>query len=132
MTAAGPEAYSSTNTRDQAGGLGLVLGIRRIRGDGQLPPLFAFHTLDLPGGQFDDLVTVLHRDCRVSLHVEAPRRPRHETPTATDLVERMFTRTQPNRLWVTDITEHRTREGKVYCDLGSPSSLCAALQIRRV
>jgi transposase InsO family protein len=42
-------------------------------------------------------------------------RPRHETPTATDLVERMFTRTAPNRLWVTDITEHRTYEGKVYC-----------------
>jgi putative transposase len=42
-------------------------------------------------------------------------RPRHETPTAADLVERMFTRTQPNRLWVTDITEHRTYEGKVYC-----------------
>jgi transposase InsO family protein len=42
-------------------------------------------------------------------------RPRHETPTATDLVERMFTREAPNRLWVTDITEHRTYEGKVYC-----------------
>ena len=42
-------------------------------------------------------------------------RPRHETPTAADLVERMFTRTQPNRLWVTDITEHHTYEGKVYC-----------------
>ena len=42
-------------------------------------------------------------------------RPRHETPTAVDLVERMFTREQPNRLWVTDITEHRTYEGKVYC-----------------
>ncbi len=42
-------------------------------------------------------------------------RPRHETPTATDLVERMFTRDAPNRLWVTDITEHRTYEGKVYC-----------------
>jgi putative transposase len=42
-------------------------------------------------------------------------RPRRETPTAADLVERMFTRTQPNRLWVTDITEHRTYEGKVYC-----------------
>ena len=28
-------------------------------------------------------------------------RPRHETPTATDLVERMFTRDSPNRLWVT-------------------------------
>ena len=42
-------------------------------------------------------------------------RPRHETPTASDLVERMFTREAPNRLWVTDITEHRTYEGKVYC-----------------
>ena len=27
----------------------------------------------------------------------------------------MFTREAPNRLWVTDITEHRTYEGKVYC-----------------
>ena len=45
------------------------------------------------------------------------RRPksRHQTPTAGDLVNRMFTREQPNRLWVTDITEHRTREGKVFC-----------------
>lgn len=42
-------------------------------------------------------------------------RPRHETPTAADLVERMFTRDARNRLWVTDITEHRTYEGKVYC-----------------
>lgn len=41
-------------------------------------------------------------------------RPRHETPTATDLAERMLTRDVPNRLWVTDITEHRTYEGKVY------------------
>ena len=30
------------------------------------------------------------------------RQPRHETPTATDLVERMFTREAPNRLWVAD------------------------------
>jgi len=45
------------------------------------------------------------------------RRPRlkHQTPTAGDLVKRAFTQTQPNRLWVTDITEHHTREGKVYC-----------------
>lgn len=35
--------------------------------------------------------------------------------TAADLVDRQFTRTEPDRLWVTDITEHRTREGKVYC-----------------
>src|SRR4029079_14265523 len=37
------------------------------------------------------------------------------TPTAEDLVNRDFARTEPNRLWLTDITEHRTREGKVYC-----------------
>ncbi|OBA50104.1 transposase [Nocardia sp. 852002-20019_SCH5090214] len=42
-------------------------------------------------------------------------KPRHQTPTAGDLVNRSFTRSQPNQLWVTDITEHHTREGKVYC-----------------
>jgi putative transposase len=35
--------------------------------------------------------------------------------TAVDLVERAFDRPAPNQLWVTDITEHPTREGKVYC-----------------
>nr|WP_090475528.1 IS3 family transposase [Nakamurella panacisegetis] len=39
----------------------------------------------------------------------------HQTPTATDLVDRKFSRTEPNKLWVTDITEHPTREGKIYC-----------------
>lgn len=34
---------------------------------------------------------------------------------ATDLVRREFTVTAPNRLWMTDNTEHPTREGKVYC-----------------
>ncbi|WUU95185.1 IS3 family transposase [Actinoallomurus sp. NBC_01490] len=34
---------------------------------------------------------------------------------AKDLVDRQFSRTGPNQLWVTDITEHPTREGKVYC-----------------
>ncbi len=34
---------------------------------------------------------------------------------ATDLVDRTFARSGPNQLWVTDITEHPTREGKVYC-----------------
>lgn len=42
-------------------------------------------------------------------------RPKHQTPAADDLVNRNFTRSQPNQLWVTDITEHPTREGKVYC-----------------
>jgi putative transposase len=36
-------------------------------------------------------------------------------PTAGDLVDRNFARSEPDRLWVTDITEHPTREGKVYC-----------------
>jgi transposase InsO family protein len=35
--------------------------------------------------------------------------------TASDLVERRFRSDDPDRLWVTDITEHPTREGKVYC-----------------
>jgi putative transposase len=35
--------------------------------------------------------------------------------TAGDLVDRQFHRDEPDRLWVTDITEHPTREGKVYC-----------------
>lgn len=34
---------------------------------------------------------------------------------ASDRVERQFARTGPDQLWVTDITEHPTREGKVYC-----------------
>lgn len=33
----------------------------------------------------------------------------------TDLVKRNFHRDGPNQLWVTDITEHPTREGKIYC-----------------
>ena len=36
-------------------------------------------------------------------------------PTAGDLVDRQFHRSERDRLWVTDITEHPTREGKVYC-----------------
>ncbi|GAB2991714.1 hypothetical protein GCM10027184_52080 [Saccharothrix stipae] len=47
-------------------------------------------------------------------HRRRPR-PKHDTPTAVDLVDRDFVRTAPNQLWVTDITEHPTREGKVYC-----------------
>ena len=40
---------------------------------------------------------------------------RHRMPTATDRVGRQFAREAPDQLWVTDITEHPTREGKVYC-----------------
>jgi putative transposase len=48
-----------------------------------------------------------------------PGRPKYRKipnpPTAEDLVNRDFARTEPNRLWLSDITEHPTREGKVYC-----------------
>jgi len=50
------------------------------------------------------------------------RRRRHgctvRDPSAepsADLVNRQFTVDGPNRLWVTDITEHPTGEGKLYC-----------------
>ncbi|MFN6548754.1 MULTISPECIES: IS3 family transposase [Mycobacteriaceae] len=35
-------------------------------------------------------------------------------PVHDDLVERDFTADAPNQLWLTDITEHRTGEGKLY------------------
>ena len=46
-----------------------------------------------------------------------PPRHRHvpNAPSAGDHVNRDFARPGPNQLWGTDITEHRTREGKVYC-----------------
>src|SRR4051812_38304260 len=37
------------------------------------------------------------------------------TRTSDDLVARKFARSELAELWVTDITEQRTREGKVYC-----------------
>jgi len=37
-----------------------------------------------------------------------------EAAPSDDLVNRRFTVTEPDRLWVADITEHPTREGKIY------------------
>jgi transposase InsO family protein len=49
----------------------------------------------------------------------ASGRPRYRSqpnvPTAGDHVKRQFSRDAPNHLWVTDITEHHSREGKIYC-----------------
>jgi putative transposase len=36
-------------------------------------------------------------------------------PVFDDHVKRVFRADAPNRLWLTDITEHRTSEGKLYC-----------------
>ncbi|MER7928684.1 IS3 family transposase [Streptomyces sp. NPDC096057] len=55
---------------------------------------------------------------RAGLHgLPGNRRPRskHVPPSVADLVERNFTRHARDQLWVTDITEHPTFEGKVYC-----------------
>lgn len=35
-------------------------------------------------------------------------------PVHDDLVDRQFTAQEPNQVWLTDITEHRTDEGKLY------------------
>ena len=43
------------------------------------------------------------------------RRGLTRAPTTADLVNREFSRDGPNLLWMTDITEHPTREGKLYC-----------------
>jgi len=37
-----------------------------------------------------------------------------QTPAHDDLVRRQFTASAPNTLWLGDITEHWTREGKLY------------------
>jgi putative transposase len=62
------------------------------------------------------LVTLLMHHAGVA-GLPGPARVRRikGTPTADDLVERKFARFELDELWVTDITEHRTREGKVYC-----------------
>ncbi len=52
------------------------------------------------------------------------RKTRHHRPAPAvhdDLVQRRFVADGPDRLWCTDITEHPTAEGKVYC--------CAVLDV---
>ena len=49
------------------------------------------------------------------------RRNRPAPAVHDDLVARQFRADQPDRLWCTDITEHPTAEGKVYC--------CAVLDV---
>jgi putative transposase len=44
-----------------------------------------------------------------------PRGARIGKASSLDLVRRRFTADGPDRLWMTDITEHPTREGKIYC-----------------
>ena len=59
------------------------------------------------------------RLCRIAgiQSVFTTRKTRYKkagAPVHDDLVNRQFSADGPNELWLTDITEHRTREGKVY------------------
>lgn len=49
------------------------------------------------------------------------RRRRPNPAVHDDVVRRRFVADEPNRLWCTDVTEHPTTEGKVYC--------CAVLDV---
>lgn len=44
-----------------------------------------------------------------------PKGARLAQVVSLDLVRRSFRRDHPNELWLTDITEHPTREGKLFC-----------------
>jgi transposase InsO family protein len=58
---------------------------------------------------------LMRRAGLVGLPGRKRRRLVHDTGFAADLVDREFARHRPDELWVTDITEHPTREGKLYC-----------------
>jgi putative transposase len=58
---------------------------------------------------------LMHRAGLSGLPGKRRRRFAPQVATALDLVERDFARRGPDELWVTDITEHPTREGKLYC-----------------
>jgi putative transposase len=49
-----------------------------------------------------------------SVHARKPGMSRRPGPVHDDLVERVFTAARPDRLWLTDLTEHPTGEGKLY------------------
>jgi transposase InsO family protein len=44
-----------------------------------------------------------------------PRSAKLGKANSLDLVRRRFSTDAPDRLWMTDITEHHTREGKLFC-----------------
>jgi transposase InsO family protein len=62
------------------------------------------------------LVRILMHNAEI-VGIPGPRKVKRikGTPTSDDLVQRKFERSFLDELWVTDITEHPTREGKVYC-----------------
>ena len=58
---------------------------------------------------------LMRKDSLCGLYRRRGKRRRPLPPVHDDLVRRRFVADAPDRLWLTDITEHPTREGKVYC-----------------
>ena len=57
-------------------------------------------------------------EARITSAVQRRRRSKNKKqgpPVFDDFVQRVFAADAPNRLWLTDITEHWTGEGKLYC-----------------
>jgi putative transposase len=63
------------------------------------------------------LILSIMRELKIQ-GLPGPRRKKKNlvnVATEEDLVQRNFSAERPDALWLTDITEHPTREGKVYC-----------------
>jgi transposase InsO family protein len=66
------------------------------------------------------LIHAVMRELRIT-GLPAPRRTRYgrsrliNREVSVDLVNREFRREGPDQLWMTDLTEHPAREGKLYC-----------------
>jgi len=58
---------------------------------------------------------LMRRASLCGLYRRRGKRRRPVPAVHDDLVRRRFVADAPDRLWLTDITEHPTREGKVYC-----------------
>jgi transposase InsO family protein len=84
-----------------------VYGYRRVRAELQL------------GRQIVVSGKLVHKLMAEQRLQGLPAGKRRKSPvnvaTAEDLVCREFARRAPDQLWLADITEHPTREGKVYC-----------------
>ena len=110
------------SARDQVNEL-LLKCIKRIHADSRgsygSPRVHAELTLGLGLTVNEKRVARLMRQAGVrGLYVRRRRgcTLRHpDAEPAGDLVNRQFAVTAPDRLWLTDITEHPTGEGKLYC-----------------
>ena len=83
-------------------------GVRRIRA-----------ALEIEQGLIVNYKLVMKLMRRLGIKgIPGPKKGHRNTVNAAtneDLVQRQFHATKPNELWLTDITEHPTREAKVYC-----------------